>query len=84
METQNLKFIETLTVSEFKAKNNNDSIKIVQNPHTAKLFFTCGGVSGAVSSNGYKERPVISKVSNGKDEFYVLHNEAHSNVVDEL
>lgn len=82
METKNnnLKFIETFTVEQFKNENNVNQILIKQNPKNGKLFFTYGAKTGAVSANGIPEHPMISLVEGDNNEqFYLLHDEPKSN-----
>lgn len=71
-----LKFISTQTVEQFKKAQGVDSIKVRQNPHTSKLFFTFGAQTGAVSAKGIPTNPMISEVS-GEDGicFFLLHEE---------
>ena len=62
---EKLKFLETVTVNEFKA-------------HTGKCFFVYGCETGAVSDkfiNGEVTNPVISQVCSPDtgDMFYMLH-----------
>ena len=67
---EKLKFLETVTVNEFKAQKGVNKIEIKQNPHTGKCFFVYGCEIGAVSDkfiNGEVTNPVISQV------FYMLH-----------
>jgi len=74
----NLQFIETLTVEQFKAEKNVSTIKVKQNPKNGKLFFTYGSETGAVSSKGVPTEPMISKVvGDDNKEFYLLHNEGN-------
>ena len=62
---EKLKFLETVTVNEFKAQKGVNKIEIKQNPHTGKCFFVYGCETGAVSDkfiNGEVTNPVISQV----------------------
>jgi hypothetical protein len=71
-----LKFIETLTVNQFKAKMNVERLDIKKNPHTGKLFFSYGAKIGAVSAKGIPSKPMVSEVCGEDGEtFYLLHNE---------
>jgi hypothetical protein len=71
-----LKFIETLTVNQFKAKMNVERLDIKKNPHTGKLFFSYGAKVGAVSAKGIPSKPMVSEVCGEDGEtFYLLHNE---------
>lgn len=73
-----IKFIETLSVAEFKAKKGVDKIEIKQSPKTGKCFFVYGLEVGAVSDKFLKGEitsPVISQVCVPEtgDMFYLLH-----------
>ena len=75
---ENLKFIETLSVAEFKAQQNVEKLEIKQNPKTGKCFFVYGIETGAVSEKflqGKLNDPVISKVVSPEDGemFFMLH-----------
>ena len=50
-----LKFIETMSVADFKIKMGVERIDVKQNPHTGKCFFVFGCETGAVSerNRGY-------------------------------
>lgn len=75
-QTNNLQFIDTLTVEQFKAEKRVDKIQVKQNPKTGKLFFTFGAKTGAVASKGIPEHPMVSLVQTPDGEqFYLLHNE---------
>lgn len=58
----NLKFLETKTIEQFKAEQNCSRIDVKQNPHTGKLFMTYNGKTGMVATKGIPEHPMISKV----------------------
>ena len=75
---EKLKFLETVTVNEFKAQKGVNKIEVKQNPHTGKCFFVYGCETGAVSDkfiNGEVTNPVISQVCSPDtgDMFYMLH-----------
>ena len=75
---EKLKFIETLSIPEFKSRQNVEKIEVKQNPHTGKCFFVYGIETGAVSekfNGGELDDPVISKVVSpiDGDMFYMLH-----------
>lgn len=75
-QTNNLQFLDTLTVEQFKAKKHVDKIQVKQNPKTGKLFFTFGAKTGAVASRGIPEHPMVSLVqAPDGEQFYLLHNE---------
>lgn len=74
----NIKFVETLSVAEFKKKMGVDKIEVKQNPNSGKCFFVYGVEVGAVSDKFLKGRitsPVISHVCvpDTGDMFYLLH-----------
>lgn len=80
---ENLKFIETMSVAEFKAKKGVEKIDVKQNPHTGKCFFVFGFETGAVSEKFLKgdiTMPVISQVCSPDtgDMFYMLHQQGES------
>lgn len=75
--TNNLQFVKTFTVEQFKAHTNVSKLEVKQNPKTGKLFFTYGAEVGAVSSKGIPTHPMVSLV-NGKDgSFFILHEEGN-------
>lgn len=47
-------------MSAVELKANHGPIEIVQNPHTGKLFFTCGSIQGVI---GTKAKENINTVS---------------------
>ena len=75
---ESLKFLETMSVAEFKAQKGVEKIDVKQNPQTGKCFFVYGCETGAVSdkfANGEIINPVISQVCSSEtgDMFYMLH-----------
>ena len=75
---EKLKFLETMTVEEFKSKMSVNKIEVKQNPYTGKCFFVYGFETGAVSEkfiHGKVSQPVISQVCSPDtgDIFYMLH-----------
>ena len=73
-----LKFIETLSVAEFKSQQGVEKIEVKQNPHTGKCFFVYGFETGPVSDkfkDGSLTDPVVSKVVSPEDGemFFMLH-----------
>lgn len=79
---RNLKFLETLTVEQFKSRMQVNKLQIKQNPKTSKLFFAFGANTGAVSSKGIPTNPMVSFVQGDPNEqnpdgrFWMLHEEA--------
>ena len=81
MENQ-LKFISTTDVADWKAKNNVSTIRIIKSPKTGKLFFVANDIQGAISTKGYDKTPVVSLCSTPDGEqMYLLHNRQDNNVV---
>ena len=83
-----LKFLQTTSLAKFKELVDITQIDVVKNPHTGKLFFVASddnSVSGKISESFDSTAPVsVSKCLDPKDEkkeeFYMLHNTAESNV----
>lgn len=74
----NLTFLDTLTVEQFKAEKRVDIIFVKENPKTGKLFFTYGAKTGAVAAKGVPTHPMISLVKgNDGEQFFLLHEEGH-------
>ena len=73
---KNLKFHETLTIEQFKARENVSTLCVKRNPHTDKLFFTYEGKTGAVALAGIPANPMVSLVETPEgSSFYLLHEE---------
>ena len=71
-----LHFIETLTVEQFKSRMMVDKIQVKKNPKTNKLFFTFGSKTGAVAVKGIPAHPMVSEVeAPDGSTFYLLHEE---------
>ena len=71
-----LHFIETFTVEQFKAAQRVDKIQVKKNPKTNKLFFTFGAKTGAVAVKGIPTHPMVSEVeAPDGSSFYLLHEE---------
>lgn len=80
-----LKFNRSLSVKQFLAETNAESIKVRNNAKTGKNFFTAGQVTGAVGSEmNYKEDPVVSEVTGENDETFWLLHKAGGEVLDTL
>ena len=83
-----LVFGESWTPSEFKKQFATETtpIDIIKNPHTNKVFFVCGKVTGRVSLKGYRENPCITLTTDedSGELAYMLHNRATTNVIDSL
>ena len=73
---ENLTFVKTLSIEQFKAAQKVDSIEVKRNPKTSKLFISWIGGVGAVSSKGIpSSKPVISLVKGEEGEFFLLHEQ---------
>ena len=71
-----LHFIETMTVEQFKSRMMVDKLQVKQNPKTNKLFFTFGAKTGAVAVKGIPTHPMISEVeAPDGSSFFLLHEE---------
>ena len=86
MENIQLKFISTQSISQFKNLQKVDKIDIVKNPKTDKLFLSWAGGTGAVAAKYDSSKPkVISLMQDNEGtQFFMLHNEQTSNVVESL
>lgn len=74
-----LSFLRTLTVAQFKSEQNCSKIDAKENPKNPGHFFMCneaGSVIGAVSAKITTglDKPVVSEVSDGSRTFFLLHN----------
>ena len=75
---KDLKFLKTMSVADFKAKQGIERIEIKRNEHTGKCFFVYGFETGACSKKvetGELTIPVISEVCSAEtgDIFLLLH-----------
>ena len=73
-----LKFINTMSIPEFKNKFDVNAIELKRNEGTGKYFFVYGVETGAVSrkvENGKLTEPVISEVCSSAtgEMFYLMH-----------
>ena len=79
MTENNLQFGESMSVAAFKQMQGSEQLRVMTNPATNKLFFSCGGTTGAVSMQKtleeIKENPIISEVTSKDtgESFYLLH-----------
>ena len=76
--TQQLTFNQTLSIAKFKEMKGVNSLSIIKNPHTSRLFFVSrqdSTVSGAVSSNyNSGASKSISEVTTPDGEtFWLIH-----------
>lgn len=80
-QSSSLEFNNSYSIKEFRGLCNNRPLEVVENPHTGKLFFTCGDVTGAVAKDiDYTGNCVVSEVSDGTQAFFMLHNKSMDNV----
>ena len=71
-----LHFIETMTVEQFKSRMMVGKLQVKKNPKTNKLFFTFGAKTGAVAVKGIPAHPMVSEVeAPDGSSFYLLHEE---------
>lgn len=71
-----LHFIDTLTVEQFKSRMMVDKIQVKKNPKNNKLFFTFGAKTGAVAVKGIPAHPMVSIVeAPDGTSFWLLHEE---------
>lgn len=76
MSANNLTFNETLTVEQFKEQMHVSHIHVKKNPQSGKLFFTFGAKTGAVSTKGIPQNPMLSYVTgDDNNSFWLLHEE---------
>ena len=80
----NLTFGASISLAAFKAAQG-EKVKIIKNPKTGKVFFSCGGKTGAVAQktidSGFRGDLRIVSASDGQEEFLLLCNEASDNVL---
>ena len=80
----NLTFGTEKSLSAFKAENGG-TMKIIRNPKTGKVFFSCGEKKGAVAAktvdSNFRGDLKVVKVEDGQEEFLLLCNESSDNVI---
>lgn len=86
---ENLRFLQTWSVDEFKANNKLEKIQIKKNENTGKYFFQYGYETGPCSkkiATGELTMPVISQVcdANTGDLFFMLHQRGENRKVSVL
>lgn len=83
-----MKFGKKLSVSAFKAMHNADTLQVVKNPNTSKLFITANGVTvGAVSKNydASLDKEFVELIMEDTGEtIWCLHNPSSDNVQETL
>ncbi|MCL2561942.1 MAG: hypothetical protein FWE10_06455 [Rikenellaceae bacterium] len=75
---KNLKFLQTMSIDDFKAAKGVDKIELLQSDISGKSFFAYGFEKGACSHKvltGELTNPVISQVCSAEtgETFYLLH-----------
>lgn len=77
MERGKLEFLKTMTLEKFKSEQMAQKLQVLENKEKGTMFFTCGGVTGAVSNKGVpRKEPMISLVRGDEDEeFYLFHEQ---------
>lgn len=83
---RDLKFLRTMSVADFKAKQGVEKIEIKRNEHTGKCFFVYGVETGACSKKvetGELTIPVISEVCSAEtgDRFFLLHQQGERGAI---
>ena len=83
MTANELSFVQTWSVSQFKQNNGVEKIEIKRNEKTGKCFFVFGVETGACSKKverGEVTMPVISQVCapDTGDMFYLLHQQGET------
>ena len=83
-----LTFGVSKSLSAFKAENGGESIKVIRNPKTGKIFFSCGDKKGAVAqktiAQDFKGDLRVVEASDGNEHFLLLCNESSDNVLTTL
>lgn len=74
-----LKYIATYTIEEFKALFNCTRIDVKVNPKTEELFFSYGSHIGCVALKSLPISPVISVVINSAGSLFLLLHEKEDN-----
>lgn len=65
--SNNLNFIDTQTIEQFKKENSVKEIQVRQNPVSGKLFATYGAKTATISNKGIPTHPMISLVNETLD-----------------
>lgn len=74
-ETNNLKFINTYSVDDFKSATNSGTISCCRGS-SGKLFFLYNGGRGPIAGAKVPSNPVVSLVETPEGEkFYLLHEQ---------
>lgn len=73
MANGKLNFGIKLTIEQFKRETMVNRIDVKRNPQSGKLFFTYGGMCGAVAVKGVPANPMISAVCPEGEELDMKH-----------
>ena len=77
----NLTFLKTWTLEQFKKENNVQEIKVCRCKTTNARFFVYGSQRGWVAKEGIPQHPVISLVEDQDgNKFTLMHKEAELDV----
>ena len=83
-----LTFGVSKSLSAFKAENGGEAMKIVRNPKTGKVFFSCGNKTGAVAAktmnNNFNGDLRVVEVTDGNEQFLLLCTESSNNIITTL
>lgn len=83
-----MEILNTLTVSEFKAANNCETMQVVESPKTGKLFVASKGKTLAAVSKNYdssmSKEFIECKFDDVEETIWVLHNPSDTNVKETL
>ena len=83
----NLTFGASISLAAFKAAQG-ENVKIIKNPKTGKVFFSCGGKTGAVAAktvaNNFKGDLRVVDATDGQEHFLLLCNESANNIITTL
>ena len=83
-----MKVTKTVSVSTFKEMHKVDSLQIVKNPNTEKLFVSANGSTVAAVSKNYdssKDKEFIQvQFEDSAESIWILHNSNDTNVVESL
>jgi hypothetical protein len=76
---ENMTFLRSLTVEQFKSLMQVNRIRVKKSDKTGNVYFTFGGEMGKVSRKGIPSNPMISEVIGKEgDQFWLLHEEGGS------
>ena len=72
-----MEFVEKLTTEELKDLCSSKEVRVLRNPQTGKMFFTCGNRGGKISEKGVPQHPVFSICHDAKTESPTQEERAH-------